>query len=334
MRIALLLVLAAFSFGSLALAAGPAPPAADVHQLQTVVVSGIQPGPGLWKVSKGDHIFWILGTVTPVPKGMQWYAPKTEAVLARTQEIIGAPGVVANVGMGGMFKMAFAMPTMLRARKNPDGKTLREVLPADLYTRWTALKKVYLANDKDVEEWRPIFAAGELYGAALKQAGLAFDNGAGKRIEKVADKRNIKRTRTVIEHQIKDPKRLAKTFAKSEMDDVACFRSMLDRLERDVAHAAEQANAWAVGNLPELTRLVQGDNMASCFEAITKNEAMRSLGMDGADKRSEAQWLQAVDTALAANHTSFGTLPVRKLLEPNGLLAKLEAKGYTVQAPE
>jgi len=334
MRSAVLLVLASLSFGLPALAASPAPPAADVHQLQTVVVSGIQPGPGLWRVSKGDHVFWILGTVTPVPRGMRWFAPKTEAVLARTQEIIGAPGVTINVGMGGMFKMAFAMPTMLRARKNPDGKTLREVLPADLYTRWTALKQIYLGKDKSVEEWRPIFAAGELYQAALQRAGLAFDNGVGRRLDKVADKRKIKRTRTVIEQQIKDPKRLAKSFYKSELDDVACFRSMLDRLEQDVAHAAEQANAWAVGNLPELTRLVQGDNLASCFEAITKNEAMRSLGMDGADKRSEAQWLQAVDTALAANHTSFGTLPVRKLLEPNGLLAKLQAKGYTVLPPE
>lgn len=334
MRVALPLVLASFLFVPPALAADPVPPTADVHQLQTVVVSGVQPGPGLWKVSKGEHVFWILGTVTPVPKGMQWYAPKTEAVLARTQEIVGTPGVTVIAGLGSMFKMAFAMPTMLRARKNPEGKTLREVLPPDLYTRWTALKKVYLAKDKKVEEWRPIFAAGELYGAALKQAGLSFDNGAGKRIEKVADKRKIKRTQTVIEIQIKDPKRLAKTFYKSELDDVACFRSMLDRLEQDVAHATELANAWAVGNLTELNRLVQRDNLASCFDAITKNEAMLSLGMDGADKRSEALWLQAVDAALAANHTSFGTLPVRKLLEPDGLLAKLQAKGYTVLAPE
>jgi hypothetical protein len=29
--------------------------------LDTVVVSGVQPGPGLWKVSKDGHALWILG---------------------------------------------------------------------------------------------------------------------------------------------------------------------------------------------------------------------------------------------------------------------------------
>src|SRR5690348_2085441 len=33
--------------------------------LQTVLVRGSQPGPGLWRVSKGDHTLWILGTLGP-----------------------------------------------------------------------------------------------------------------------------------------------------------------------------------------------------------------------------------------------------------------------------
>jgi hypothetical protein len=37
-----------------------------------VVVSGAQPGPGLWKVAKGDHVMWVLGTQSPLPKHMQW----------------------------------------------------------------------------------------------------------------------------------------------------------------------------------------------------------------------------------------------------------------------
>ena len=36
--------------------------------LETVLVSGEQPGPGMWKVSKGDHVLWIVGIQTPVPK--------------------------------------------------------------------------------------------------------------------------------------------------------------------------------------------------------------------------------------------------------------------------
>ena len=336
MRIACLLGLAALSNISPAAAAAAltAAPAAEIPELGTVVVAGIQPGPGLWQVSSGERVLWILGTVAPVPRKMQWHSPRAEAALAQAQEIIGAPGVGASLGVGGLFKAAFAMPTLLRARKNPGGKTLREVLPADLYLRWSALKSMYLGKDAAVEESRPIIAAAELYQAALKQAGLASHTGVDQRIGEIADKYRIKRTWTMISSRITDPKGLAKSFAAAEMDDVACFRSLLDRLELDVARAAEQANAWAVGDIPELTRLAARGSMASCVDVMARTEAARSLGLADAHLRSEAKWLQAVDAALAANQTSFATLPVNELLEADGLLSRLRAKGYRVVAPE
>ena len=343
MRIALLLALAVISAGTASRAAAnrrtcgcqrTRPVAAQVRYLDTVVVSGRQPGPGLWRVSKGDHDLWILGTVAPVPKRMEWYSPKTEAVLAQSQEIIGQPGISASLSAGGMFRAAFAMPTMLRTRKNPDGKTLRDVLPADLYTRWSSLKAIYLGKDKAVESWRPIFAAGHLYQAALDHAGLVFSNGVEKRIAKLEDKHDIKRTSTMSRHEIRDPKRLAKSFAASEIDDIACFRNMLDRLELDVVQAAERANAWAVGDIGELRRLISRDELQSCFDAIANTEMAQSMGMDQSYEQSEARWLAAATAALGANRTSFAVLPVRKLLDPDGPLARLQAKGYTVVAPE
>ena len=318
--------------------AANAPAAGNITDVEVVLVSGQYTGPGLWKVSKGDHALWILGTVSPVPNKMDWYSPQAESVLAQTQEIIGEPGFVSSVGVGGMFKMAFAMPTMLRARKNPDGKTLRDVLPADLYARWSALKPVYLGNDMVVEEWRPMFAAGELYQAAIKRSGLINGTGVrkrlGERIDEVEKEHKIKRTSTTISTQIKDPKGLAKSFARAELDDVQCFRSVLDRLELDVANAAQRANAWADGDMLELTRLFRRGDVTPCYEAVANTEAARSLGMGDAIARSQALWLQSAEAALADNHTSFATLPVGELLQANGLLARLQAKGYAVVGPE
>ena len=41
----------------------PGDPAAggDIRDMETVVVSGAQPGPGLWKVYSGEHTLYILG---------------------------------------------------------------------------------------------------------------------------------------------------------------------------------------------------------------------------------------------------------------------------------
>lgn len=339
MRLVLLACLA-LSSSPVAFAQTPAssPTAADsalpaVRDLAPVLVTGVHAGPGLWKVSKRDHVLWILGTVSPVPKNMDWYSPQAETVLAQTQEIIGAPGFVGSVGVGGMFKMAFSMPTLLRARKNPDGKTLREVLPADLYARWAALKPLYLGNDRGVEQWRPIFAAGQLYQAALKRSGLESGTGVRERLGKLQKQHRIKHTSTVVRTDIKDPRGLAKSFAKADLDDVACFRSVLDQLELDVANAAHRANAWAHGDIAELTRLFRGD-ITPCWEAVANTEAARSLGIENAAELTAANWLKSVEAALATNHTSFATLPVSELLAADGLLADLRARGYAVAVPQ
>ena len=47
-------------------------------ELDAILVSGPQPGPGLWKVRKGEHVMWILGTVGPLPKRMEWDASTVE----------------------------------------------------------------------------------------------------------------------------------------------------------------------------------------------------------------------------------------------------------------
>lgn len=305
-----------------------------VNTLQTVVVSGIRPGPALWKVTSGDKALWILGTVSPVPEKMEWYSPQSEAVLRNTTEIIWPPQAGVQVGFGSAFKAAFAMPTIFRARKNADGKLLKDVLPPDLYARWAQLKLRYIGKDKSIEEWRPIFAAGKLYSAALEKAGLTSGTGTGGRISEVAKERDIKRTPTSVNIAITDPKGLAKSFTKSNIDDVACFRSVLDRLELEVAHAALRANAWAVGNLPELTRLVDKDRLPTCLEAFAKVEAMKESGILDATEQSRAKWMKAVDAALATNATSFATLPMIEIVTPDGLLSKLRAKGYQIVEPQ
>lgn len=308
--------------------------AGRITDVEAMLVRGQYSGPGLWKVSKGGNALWILGTVAPVPKGMDWYSPEAEAVLAQAQEIIGAPGFSTTVGVGSMFKAAFAIPAILRARKNPDGKTLREVLPADLYARWSVLKPMYLGDDKSVEEWRPMFASSELYGAAIRRSGMVNGTGVGERLGKIQKQYDLKRTSTTIHSKVRNPRKLAKSFSRDQIDDVQCFRSVLDRLELDVANAAERANAWATGDIPELTRLFARGDVAPCFEALASTEAAKSLGLEDAAARSEELWLKTAETALAANPTTFGTLPVAELLQPDGLLARLRARGYEVVAPE
>ncbi|WP_119718700.1 TraB/GumN family protein [Cognatilysobacter tabacisoli] len=313
--------------------ASSADPGGRIVDADLVLVTGQQAGPGLWQVRRGANTLWILGTVWPLPKDVDWYSPQAEAVLARADEVLGRPGFSASVGTGGMFKLAFALPTLLKARRNPGDRQLSEVLPPDLYARWAALKREYLPRNDGVEKWRPTFAAGELYGAAIKRRGLSGGN-VGERVNATIEKRKLKVTTTRVETKIKDPKGMARSFSRTPLDEVQCFRSVLDRLEGDVATAAERANAWAVGDMATLQRLAGRPSLQPCFDTFAQTDVARQMGMDDALRRSEAQWLAAAEAALARNDTTFAMLDLDQVLADDGLLARLRARGYEVIAPE
>ena len=158
------------TFAQVATDASP-PDTTVAKDLETVVVRGVQPGPGLWKVTKGDHVLWILGTLSPLPKGITWDSARVEAIIATAQEVINVPeaDLKSNAGFFGNLAV---LPALIGVRNNPDGKKLSDVVPAELYARWTPLKLKYIGGSDKAESWRPIFAALELYEAAIDKAGL------------------------------------------------------------------------------------------------------------------------------------------------------------------
>src|SRR5512141_1499781 len=68
------------------LAVSPSPSASSPVNLSVVVVKGSLPGPGLWKVSKDDHVMWVLGISAPLPAQMTWKTQEVEKLLSGSQE--------------------------------------------------------------------------------------------------------------------------------------------------------------------------------------------------------------------------------------------------------
>src|SRR4051812_40408060 len=66
---------------------------------EKILIVGQRPGPGLWKISKGDHVLWIFGTYSPLPNKMTWRSHQVETVLAESQEFLGLPNAGVGVGL-------------------------------------------------------------------------------------------------------------------------------------------------------------------------------------------------------------------------------------------
>ncbi len=311
----------------------PSPESMPIVDEAPLVVSGTQPGPGLWKVAKGDHVMWVLGTQSPLPKNMQWHSADVESAMAASQEIIYAPALGISVEAGGFFRSLFLLPKVYGARKNPDGKTLRDVLPAALYARGLPLREHSLGRGPGAERMRPLFAADELWKAALDDNQLATSGILMSVVQRAVKADGLRETRPKRVLKITDPKALLAEMEHAQLDDTQCMQATVQRLE-GVGRLRARANAWATGDLDALRALPDADRDRACADAATQSPALRKRGGAGIDAELERAWLDAAEKALSTNASTFALLPIDDLLSGNGYLSKLAARGYEITAPE
>jgi uncharacterized protein YbaP (TraB family) len=311
----------------------PSSSAAHAPLLQAVTVTGVQPGPGLWKVSKGDHVMWVLGTLTPLPKHMKWRSAEVEQAVAHSQELLESPSAELKINTGFFGKLAL-LPSAYNARKNPDGASLQQILPADMYARWEVLKQPYFGSDRGIEYWRPILVALELYQKALDKAGLTNGSDVSKAVLKMAKQHGVRRMPVKYQVVIDNPREALDIIKQANLHDISCFNQTLNLVQNEMGALTERANAWSTGDVQALQRFALGDRHESCVVAVVNAEFAQQLGLHDLPQRIESAWLSAAQDALTRNTQTFAVLPMEQVLSPDGLLAQLKARGYAVQSPD
>jgi TraB/PrgY/gumN family len=309
-------------------AVGPQP------AIEEVLVTGQQPGPGLWKVTRptdgNEHVLWILGSYGPLPKKMSWRSAELEAALAGSQAVIAPVSMRASVGaLGGVT----LLPSLVGLRRNPDGARLEDVVPPELYARWLPLKERYIGRDEDVEKWRPIFAAQKLYEQALRRSGLEPYGVVWPAVEKRARKARVRIVEPEVEVRIDKPRAAIKDFKQAPLDDLECFAKTIERLESDLELMRVRANAWASGDVQKLRALAPVDNASACIAVALNAEVLRQRGAGDWPAQRATAWLEAVEKAFAANASTVAVLNVEQILRPDGYVAELRARGYVVEDP-
>lgn len=310
------------------------------ERLDAVVVQAEMPGPGMWKVSKGNHSLWILGTHAPIPHNFKWRGKDVDAVIARSQEVLSSPTVSISTKQIGFFTALFLFPSAMDARKNPDGLVLKDIISPDLYARWIVLRDRYVDEyntndeDKDIERWRPMFAALHLYSKAIMKSGMNSSSPVWPYVRESAKKHGIKVTEVKLEPPIQNPRAALNEFKSSKLADLDCFAKTIERIETDLQAMRLRATAWARGNLEALKKLPVTDQRAICEAAIRDAPFAKTLGAQDIVQQIENLWLQSAEGALQRNVSTLAVLPMNELLSANGYLAKLKRRGYTVEEPD
>lgn len=301
--------------------------------LAPVAVSGVLPGPALWKVSKDGHVMWVLGITSPLPKGMQWESFKVEHLIASSQQVLKPPGMTfgAIVSLWGRLSL---IPSMIGLKKLPEGQTLEQALPSELYYRWLVQKNKYLRDSRSVDRLRPSFAGETLYNAALSQSGLTDNRMVENVVYAAAGRGKVSVIDTHYVLMLDDPRHAAKQFKQATIDDQQCLRGILDIIDQDFSQATERANAWATGNLQALNRVLSAKQQDECLSVIGSTGFAKTIGMTDVPKQIQQAWIKAAEAALKRAPQSVALLPMNLVVAGDGYLKALEKGGYTVESPE
>ena len=340
--------------------AGDAPLASSTEQslpaveaaapaMDEVLVTGEQPGPGLWQVTKDGHTLWILGTYGPLPKKMVWRSREVESIVAESQRVVQWVNIDTDVDIG-FFAGLAALPYLFNAGNNPDDAKLVDLVPQESYAQWLSLKEKYLGRDNDIEKIRPSFAALELRSKAIDKEGLSSSPVVWPTVEKLAKKHKVKILKPEVEMEIKvdKPRSVIRKFRRTHLNDVECFSQSIARLESDLDALKARANAWSVGNMTVLRSIPPPDPGSDCAQMLqqallTGNLADEVGARESLDrmiqefiragKEQQSVWLRTVEDELAKHASILAIVPIVNLFDPHGPLQMLRDRGYYVIEP-
>ena len=315
--IRLRLALAALLLAVAAPASAQAPveglaPGDESAVVQELEVVGRLPGPAMWRVGRGKAEIAILSAVTPIPHSVVWDPARFQRWLEGSNAVLLQAPFKPNAGetVGLLLKVP-----KLRTSK------MEERLPPDLQARFVAARTAAGKDAGRYSHWKPQVAAFILLSDARRARDLS-EAKPGSTIRRMA------KTAKVPVRNVGDWKfgSIAGAFANLSPDaSRQCLSDMLAQIDAETAHAEPAAHAWANGDL----KGVRAEYKASALDRCL----LQFRNYDQTLEAMTAEWVKAIDTALAKPGRYVAVIDMRLLLRGNGVLDRLKAAGAEVSVP-
>jgi TraB/PrgY/gumN family len=311
-RVLLLLVLVLVC--GLARADTPTPPVQD--WIETVVVTAHQPGPLMWRVSKGDSTVILLALVEPVPEHLDWNDSGVRAALKGAHQLLLQPR--ASVGLvEGLWFLAWNSDSIYL----PSGTPMESTLPAPLRARFVAARNAIHRDADRYESLRVPLAGLRLDGDFLKANGLTQDEPVDT-LRHIANRVGVP-VKSIAEYAAIPM--LKQLPAMSTAANETCLKSSLDDIDALRVHAVPAAQAWAKGDLDGIKANYSDQRFESCIQSLPTFAALFQRAVNDS--------ANALHAALAKPGKTVMLVSMGSLLRQHGLLEKLEAEGLTIEAP-
>lgn len=134
--------------------------------------------------------------------------------------------------------------------------------------------------------------------------------------------------------RLKNGRATLNRLAQAPVDDGACLMQTLDRLDADMSMLVARANAWAEGDVARLQAMPFHDQKLACMAAMANNAVAREEGLGDPEQFIRDRWLKLVRENLASHSTVLAEAPMHYLEGRDSVLARFQAEGWQVKAPE
>lgn len=285
------------------------------------MVTGERAGPGMWHVHHGSADVWLLGSLSPLPRGITWRSRQVERVLETASQVLVQKPFEISIP-----RILWVLLTERSLVLETGGKRLKDVLPPNLHARFAALRRKYSGDPDKWEHYRPIIAAALLQQAAFHQIGLSMRLDLGAAVRILAKPKHV-RVEEVKIAAVGDMLDALKTMAPATEN--ICVDASLVTTESALPRLIERAQAWADGNLERLQGLPVPQEVDACREALEGGRG--ALDIIALMRRS---WLGSIEKSLQGSGTTIAVVNLDLLIDPGGLLDELRAAGYQIEAPE
>jgi uncharacterized protein YbaP (TraB family) len=289
--------------------------------LDEIVVTGERAGPGMWHVRHGGADVWLLGSLSPLPRGITWRSRQVERVLATTSQVLVQKPFEISIP-----RILWVLLTERSLVLETHGKRLKDALPPDLYERFAALRLKYSGDPEKWEHYRPIIAAALLQQAAFHQVGLSMRMDLGAALRVLAKNAHV-RVEEVKMAAVGDMLDALKTMPPATEN--LCVDASLVTMETALPRLIARAQAWADGNLERLQSLPVPQEVDACRDALEGGHG--ALDIIALMRRS---WLGSIEKSLQNSGTTIAVVNLDLLIDTGGLLDELRAAGYQIETPQ
>jgi uncharacterized protein YbaP (TraB family) len=299
--------------GSFISAGAQSPAAAPEPEWSVSEVVVKLPAPRMWKLVSGASTVWVLGIVTPLPKGLKWNTAALIHAMDGAKRIILPPMTTV-----GPFE---ALEAVSRAHL-PKGKTLDTELPPDVDSEYRSVLSRLGRDPAKYQNEKPAWAA-LMLDVDVANFSPGFDPA-----EPTATIRRLARERHVPTSQAtyKSGAMLDQLVSLPDDEGRAVLSDAVRGADFALAHQQAAGQAWAQGRLQMVRANVSPASSASGL-------LLHTPAYQASTARSVDDAVKTINQALAEQGTTVVVMSLTSLARLGGALDVLKKQGVTMIEP-